>query len=493
MTTTLTPTPEQEKIFAASLAGKSFQIRALAGTGKTTTIVQALERIPKSGLFLAFNKSIQVELSEKISSRHTALTMNALGYQSIRQVIGYQKINPLKMWQLAEEAQISWAVRKDVVELTKRARNAGIVPNALPNRSQWPQGLEPDTDRTWKELLNDIVLVKENLDKDELIFQSRKLLETCIQTAISGQILDFDDQLFLPAIFSRAFKLPKHSLIACDEVQDFSPLQHTLLQKTMATDCQLITVGDPNQSIYGFRGADQNSMEKLKNTFGLEELPLTNSFRCPTKVVAQAQRIVPEIRAWEHAKPGSVSSEPFDLNSPTLEPKSAVVCRNNGPLFKLGMSLLARDVPFYFTGDDVAKRLTDTIKLLTKGKNLKSADLLKRAERWAAAQSEKSPHQEGVYKDILTCFEALAQYFHTTDEMQNQLGKLFTKRHTQAVCLTSIHRAKGLEWNTVYFLNSFMIPSKYAKSDSAIQQEMNLKYVAITRAKQNLIYIDIEV
>ena len=59
----------------------------------------------------------------------------------------------------------------------------------------------------------------------------------------------------------------------------------------------------------------------------------------------------------------------------------------------------------------------------------------------------------------------------------------------KGIMLSTIHKAKGLENDRIMFLCPELIPSKYATTDWMFEQEMNLKYVAITRAKKDLIYI----
>jgi superfamily I DNA/RNA helicase len=61
-----------------------------------------------------------------------------------------------------------------------------------------------------------------------------------------------------------------------------------------------------------------------------------------------------------------------------------------------------------------------------------------------------------------------------------------------AITLCTIHKSKGLEANIVYILNEFLIPSKFAKSPMQLEQERNLKYVARTRAKEELYYLNIK-
>jgi superfamily I DNA/RNA helicase len=56
--------------------------------------------------------------------------------------------------------------------------------------------------------------------------------------------------------------------------------------------------------------------------------------------------------------------------------------------------------------------------------------------------------------------------------------------------LLSGHKAKGLEWGTVYHLDPWRIPSTYAESAEEVEQELNVRYVIETRAKERLYLVD---
>jgi superfamily I DNA/RNA helicase len=110
--------------------------------------------------------------------------------------------------------------------------------------------------------------------------------------------------IFMPTIFAAPF--PSYKLVMVDEAQDLSLIQHVMLNK-LCRASRLIAVGDPCQSIYGFRGAHQDSMDHLKKTFDMETLYLTTSFRCPVAVTQLAQRRAPDMNAPSWAQAGSVN------------------------------------------------------------------------------------------------------------------------------------------------------------------------------------------
>src|ERR1019366_3050324 len=83
-------------------------------------------------------------------------------------------------------------------------------------------------------------------------------------------------------------------LVKVDEVQDLNPVNHALLDKLVKQ--RLIAVGDPWQSIYGFRGAMQSGMATLAAKFATTPTNLSISFRCPRAVVEAARWRVPHFK-----------------------------------------------------------------------------------------------------------------------------------------------------------------------------------------------------
>jgi len=58
--------------------------------------------------------------------------------------------------------------------------------------------------------------------------------------------------------------------------------------------------------------------------------------------------------------------------------------------------------------------------------------------------------------------------------------------------LLSGHKAKGLEWETVYHLDPQRIPSPWSRSDEDLEQEFNVRYVIETRAKDALYFVRLD-
>jgi hypothetical protein len=182
----------------------------------------------------------------------------------------------------------------------------------------------------------------------------------------------------------------------------------------------------------------------------------------------------------------AISWTPDDIPS-----GSAVLCRTNAPLVSTAFQLLRASRPCYILGRDVAQQL------ITQVKTFKSPDLpaLRVAIRsWCEKETTKFLSSNRVARaasvrdraDCLLLFANKAQFGPT--EVPLLIEKLFTVQ-PNGIVLSTIHKAKGLEWTNVFILDQFLI-GKFASNAWQRQQEINLHYVAATRAKENLTYIN---
>jgi superfamily I DNA/RNA helicase len=93
--------------------------------------------------------------------------------------------------------------------------------------------------------------------------------------------------------------------------------------------------------------------------------------------------------------------------------------------------------------------------------------------------------------DMIKALEILSEGLVTTAELINKIDEIFPKKDKKdGIALSTIHKAKGLEANNVYIACRSLMPSKSAKKDWEIKQEHNLMYVAYTRSKNILGFID---
>lgn len=472
-----TPTPEQAAVIeAAKTSQENLLIRALAGSAKTTTLVMIDRSLPSTPkLALCFNVRIREEMQSRLSGVTEAKTLNSLGMGVWIKSIGRRcLIDKDKVHKLVKAYIDSapYALRAEMYECyadmkryIARGKMSGYVPTGL--HKQVAKGLK-DTEAFF-----------ESLDENLLSWQEDMIIKVSTQSinlAQQGE-LDFDDQIFMPTCFQGQF--PSYPLVLVDEAQDLSALNHAMLRKLVRPGKRVIAVGDECQSIYGFRGAHQNSMDLLRSTFDMRPLSLTVSFRCPISVVREARARAPMMQWPTWAKEGRVRKmEEWDVDD--IPDDCTILCRNNAPLFSMAIALLRAGRYPELVGNDIGKGL---LKILEKqGKStLPKEQLLVGLEAWRDERQAKAKDDEGKAKirDQWLCLVVFADQGSTLGDA------IAYAKHLLAVAgpvkMMTVHKAKGLEWPDVFILDEHLI------RDS--QQDRNLRYVAQTRSKENLTYV----
>lgn len=487
-------TPAHQAIFDKVEKGEgNMVISAVAGSGKTSTIVEALNLIPaeKSVCFLAFNKKIAEELQTRVPSNVAAMTLNALGHRSYTGWRNPQKVllESDKLRKIAKKMLTNsefYAAGAAAVKLARFAKSAGLIPTGIPGAAS---GLVPDTVDTWMGLISHFDMdMPDGIDEVVLIDFARRILK---QSVLDMDVIDFDDQLLMT--FAYGVPIKQYDWVFVDEAQDLSPLQHELVARALRPTGRLVAVGDEFQSIYGFRGADSDSMERITERFKCEKLPLHVSYRCPQAVVAVAQKYVPHIQAHPNAPMGTVDESRKDVRDiKDFRGGDMVICRFNAPLVQAAYSMLRSRIPCCVLGREIGQGLLSVIKKLKAG-DMKS--LLDRLASWESKEVDKfmqmdKEDQAAAVRDKAETIRVFAESADTIPELESAIDRMFSDKTTSdVVTLATIHKSKGLEAERIFIINFDDMPCKWAKKDWQQKQELNLIYVAVTRAKNHLQFV----
>ncbi len=448
-------TEQQQAVVSHFRQGGSAAVSAVAGSGKTSTLVSAMSATSGT-LLVAFNKRNADELAAKLPQHHCK-TLNALGHAAYIRHTGLRpKVDGRKLWQLFPDVPRAEAFSdsaKDIVALAKLAKVYGLSPGV--------RGLARPNRTLWLDFAGEHNIDVETEDSPLFDIAERLLVLSC-ESAFKG-LIDFDDQIYMPVLFSSPFL--RYQSVAVDEAQDLSELQHEMVARSLTDGGQLTVVGDPHQALYAFRGASTSSFDDLRERFSLPHLPLTKSFRCPRSVVREAQRYVPEIEA-AGATEGTVESSPA---LPTLSTSFAVLSRTNAPLVSLALKAIREHVPVSYLGRDFMQGLQT---------------LLRKAPTPAALREWRegalaSAHTATAKLRVEDRFEALAVLQSSGNAATAIKTMLEERKSGSALTLSTIHKAKGLEWDSVVYLD-------YGKVWRG-PQESNAKYVGVTRAKHKLL------
>lgn len=481
----MTPTAEQLAIIEAAVSTKdSLLLNALAGAAKTTTLELICKALPVSPILsLAFNKRIAEEMTKRLPGHVKCQTLNSVGHRVWMQTCAKKiYLNKDKTYELLRQ-RIETLSRKqksdawdDFAFLRKSistAKLSGYIPSGkFPNAQRLTDRIEvsnggwienEDAENDWQWLIDDV-------------------LTESIKQAYQGHI-DFDDQIYMPTLFGGTF--PKFPLVMVDEAQDLSALNHAMLDKLVTQ--RLIAVGDPYQSIYGFRGAVHSGMSKLQSKFSMLEMGLSISFRCPIEIVKRARFRAPHMQWPDWAKEGSVATLD-QWSAATIPDASAIICRNNAPLFYLALRLLRAGRGIHLVGSDIGPGLVRALKKLGP-ENLSQQETIHAIDRWEA-EALKKTKSKAATADKADCLRVFANFGDTLSAAIAYAEGLF--KSSGPIQLLSGHKAKGLEWGTVYHLDPWRIPSSYAESEEEREQELNVRYVIETRAKENLYLCTVE-
>lgn len=473
-------------------------IEAVAGSGKTTTVMQCLDLIPtgKSVLLLAFNKSIAMELQEKAPQAVSVRTFHALGNYILGKQIGRCTIDARKLSNIIKDVIKDQDDYRDfngiVSTLVQKARAIGLLPDGVSGT-----GVYADTPENW-----DYLITHFDIDVDSMTFPLvlgwvRQVIKRSVDMAFDNAIIDFDEMIYIPVI--KQWRGFQNDFVFIDESQDVSPSRLALVANQLKPNGRVIAVGDSKQAIYGFTGADAKSMQTIRDKFKAVSMPLSISYRCAKSVVREAQKVMPTIESSETAPEGTVKLVQ-EMALESFKTGEMVICRKNAPLVSLAFRLIAKGIPARILGRDIAGGL---VVLIKKQKARSLPELKEKLTKWQQkeiAKWKKDDREDMIeaVNDKLNCIYAVLERsgVSSVDKLISAIETMFdqsndgeAKANNSVVTLCSIHKSKGLEANTVHFLDRDIIPLKSAKQAWQLEQENNLLYVGITRAKENLNYI----
>lgn len=496
------PSPQQARIFEWVREGTgSANVIAVAGAGKTTTLLEAVS-LMKGYVFIgAYNKKIADELQHRLSSkpgvdmsRVRASTMHGAGFSAWRRVAPNVRVDGKKLLELADLTfkNISPSLKGAVVKLCSLGKQAGI--GIADNGNIQDTGFWSDLAEHF-DIASDL---EENDSTEQLLTLARDLLLLSISK--DKEVIDFDDMIYSPLYHNARFFLQDWVLL--DEAQDTNFTRRLLAKRMLKPGGRLIAVGDPRQAIYGFTGADADSMDLIKRDFRCVELPLTVTYRCPKNVVNFAKQWVSHIEAHPSAPEGIVRSISFaDFKKETLGDLDVILCRNTKPIVSLAYNLIKSGKACHVEGREIGKGL---VTLVRKWKVKSLDDLTTRLATYRAREIRKAMEKkqetrvaaiEDKVDSLLAIIEGLQEEGkNTVQHLVDFINRLFDDTDVASgqkfLTLSTVHKSKGREWNKVYLLgrNSYM-PSKYAHKDWQRLQEDNLIYVAATRAKQELVEV----
>ena len=460
----------------------------------------------RKACFCAFNRSIAKELKRKVPSNCEAKTMHGLGFRLCARefdLLPDQEVNKFRTRDLlAKVSDISvkdWRENdliilhavENLVGLCKQTLTGVDLSSDVPVAEQ----LQNITDQTFQQLSShyDVDL---NCSANRIFPFVRQVLVESLNVHEDRQI-DYADMIWQPLV--QKMRIWRWPMLLVDEAQDLNRCQQELACR-MAW--RLVLCGDPKQAIYGFAGADGESMQRMwkrldKTKQGVQHCKLTVTRRCGSAIVEEAKKLVPEFDAHESNSEGEVTYGVWkgDRYHSEVQDGDMILCRTNAPLVQQCFRFLAKGRKAKIQGRDLGDQLINLVERM-QAKN--TVELVEVLGKWMDMEiqkenAKKNPSENRIIniKDRHDCLVTFTEGLETVKAVIDRINDIFTDERTRGILLTSIHKAKGLEANNVFFLvpEEAPCPHPMAKTDHAYEQELNLKYVAITRAIKKLTYV----
>lgn len=451
-------------------------VKAVAGSGKTSSAIQSLKylRPDKRATMLAFNKNIAEELVQRLPVGHNASTYNSFGYGICRKAIGKSlRFDQYKTKRITESflpkmtyGYLHYPVTR-LVDLVKA-------------------NVSDPTDLTQDTLMFEYGIEIQDKDKHRVYDTVRKVIQ---ESLLQENVVDFSDQMWLPVM--KGWVSDPVDFLVVDELQDTNPAQLRMIEQCIKAD-RIMGIGDPAQSIYAFRGADTDAMDKIQSALNAMILPLSVSYRAPLAVVSLVNQLFPHIQF--EAAPNAIEGAVLEYNprqfNESVKPGDMVLCRTNAPMVKACFSLLKQGKKATIKGRDIGQGL---VALIRKMREDDIVGLWKKLEQYRVYEVDKAIAAEQFMKaqaidDKVDTIYAIGEDCKTVSQLEDQINSLFSDNNP-GITLSTVHKAKGLEAPVVYIIEPQLMPHPKAVKPKDRQQETNIEYVAKTRATQNLILV----
>lgn len=493
------PSSYQKLIYNEAVNGiNNMIIQACSGAGKTSTIVNLINHInnDKKLLFIAFNKDIVNELKKRIGnvSNIDIMTYHSLGYSILRNKldVNLNSINEYKyrsyVNQYINNSELINIKKYSKVKIATYINNiCNLIDYSRYNLCQSP---------------NEILNISKKYDISVLDDECNVVSNILKWGYENTSVIDYTDMIWLPNELNIYPKFYLYDWILIDEAQDTSIAQQKLFLKCLKRGGRFIAVGDTYQSINQWCGASEDAIDELSQQPHTKTFYLPITYRCPKKIVKLAQKYSSNIKYDERAIDGEIN---FNVN--VFSPKNGdmVLCRTTAPLIKLYMMYLRMNKKSFIRGKDIAKNLITLVEE-TKQNKLNSdltcdgvfarlyeklfllRNRIIQENNISLKDATLSYNVMNLY-DSIAALNTLSENLNDAKDLITKINDIFIDSDGKGVCLSTIHKAKGLEADNVFILCKSLMPSILAKKKWEIATENNLIYVAITRAKKTLNYI----
>jgi DNA helicase-2/ATP-dependent DNA helicase PcrA len=491
----------QRVVFEDAARGSGHTVvRARAGSGKTTTIVEALRHMPKwcKALFVAFNKDIAKELGRRVPSGVEAKTTHSYGRRQC--AWHYGRDTRIDKNRTSNFARVIVGGSSDVADVRKALDKAvslckGALAKTVDDVDAVCDAFGIDVAEEWgisrEQFIDDVlrILAWSRDPFTQGAMKSAREPNVWVIVKHKTATIDFDDMVWLPVI--NKLRVWQFDRVVVDETQDLNAAQIALVLAACKPGGRILAVGDDRQGIYCFRGADSKALDNVIAGLKAKVLPLSITYRCARSIVAVANTVVPDLEA----APGAIDGVVREAREADLlrdaGPGDFVLSRTNAPLVPVCLALLSAGKRAMIQGKDIGAQLA----IFVKKSKCKTIEALRDyVEAWrdreVARMLEKDESADTtLIEDKAATILALAEHCDSVEALLAEFESLFSNADPASkVVLSTTHKAKGLERDRVWALaDTYMRQGRKGQPPS--KEEENLWYVAVTRAKRELVLV----
>jgi DNA helicase-2/ATP-dependent DNA helicase PcrA len=537
-----TATPEQQKVIDWVIQGQgNALVSSVAGSGKSTLITQCANQIPLSQkvIILSFNKKIAEEMRSKLKLRipnrfpgepddwksTQATTLNSIGKRVIVNHYKWGIRQPREVIENNEKIDDVVAALTDELYDRRTQRYLDQF-DAYKKSALYPLGTPPvkpkrrpcytavtgllrlsraslyrptqPSGSNLKEIISFYgIEINVELDLEWAVQALQRIESETVERFNESYQITLDEQIYMPWALDLRDPFP-WDWIFVDECQDLSPLRIDLLRRLSKSSTRFLFVGDNDQSIYGWTGADPRCFDRIKSEFSPATFELSSTFRCSNAVTEFAQRYVPRITAFEGNLKGDVLKYPNGGPLPKLKSGDAVLSRLKSGLISIAIRLIQAGQKFQGFGNLLDENILDLLQRIYEEQN----DSLSVAERLGRVAivieididlNGCTAEKVELY-DLSVALKGLSEAFPGIRDFSGLRRQLHDvcKGENDGPLLSTIHKQKGAEFNNVLVVDFSLLPLVWpGQQDWEFEQELNLIYVAITRAKDKLYLYDL--
>lgn len=508
-------TAEQEMIIEAFIHNASIffvKADADAGVGKTTLAKQIAARIRAlpseltTGIIMAFSATPSKELMAELPANWVSATVHSCGNNAVCAFYGLEPMG-------SNEYKTSNILRAEYgepenVETKALYTIVGHIVDMMKNQA-WDENVSTADIVAKAKYYNKTI----HSDVEQMCSMARKVIAISRSPeGIRDHGHDFADQIWLPVINN--LPIARYRYVIVDEAQDSNICRMIYAIRSLLPGGKLLFVGDKDQAIFGFTGADTTAMDtfadRIVEMTGLpvHSYPITVNWRCPSIIIELTQLIHPSIKARPNAPRGSVHIISDDQLLDIVKPGDVILSRINANLIRTAYQLIKKGIGAVVLGRKIGQNIKDLIEKLSKDKDgnyCSTVEMLVRANAWLnaefdiiAAKNVRNP--EPLYQDAQDRYDCIAALCgveidngklksigipsipRLKQKIDEIFGEMETIDRTKVVVLSTVHKFKGGQCWRIFALDAAANhPHPMAESEWELDQEMHILYVLVTR------------